>query len=246
MSAQWLRWWRAVAETVTEISASGKLRKRWQANLSIKHISTRGCCSSSSSSSSSIMSKTILSNGKVMLKLHHLPLQQCYGTNASINRVPKPCLRLISERVHGVLALLLRHLDEDLAHIAGTKHLVHLGEFLALVWAKVWGKYAIGYAPSLQELAGCTRWAWTWLVALHGFDSRVTAFPVFALYPQTVALMIKCMVLSIGITLHRYLRATTFHGLLDQVKLARSRLAWASAVFLRHLLFFNFGCRAWW
>ncbi|RDX61889.1 hypothetical protein CR513_59835, partial [Mucuna pruriens] len=72
-----------------------------------------------------------------MLKLHHLPLQESYGTNASINRVSQPCLSLICQRIHCVLSLLFWHLNQDLAHIAGSKHLVHLGKLLALIRPKI-------------------------------------------------------------------------------------------------------------
>jgi len=103
-----------------------------------------------------ITSKTILSNGKVVLKLHHLPLKKSYGTNTSINGVSEPGFGIISERIRRVLSLLLGNFDEDLAHITGSENLVHLGKFLALIRTKARCKYTIGYASSLQELAGCT------------------------------------------------------------------------------------------
>ncbi|BAT86454.1 hypothetical protein VIGAN_04410700 [Vigna angularis var. angularis] len=103
-------------------------------------------------SSSSVTScKTVLSNGEIMLKLDHLPLQQSYGTNASINGVSEPCLGLIRERIDGVLSLLFRHFDQDLADIAGSKNLVHLGKLLALIRPKVRCKNTIGQRERERE-----------------------------------------------------------------------------------------------
>jgi len=159
MSGQWRRLrGRVVEEVVVEIGAREKFREGWQTNMGIEGIGGGGGGSGGrSGGSSSIASKTVLSNGKVVLKLHHLPLQKSYGTNTSINGVPEPGFCFISKRIHRVLSLLLGNFNEDLAHIAGSKHLVHLGKFLALIRAKVRCKYTIGYASSLQELAGCTR-----------------------------------------------------------------------------------------
>jgi len=159
MSGQWrrLRGGGVVEEVVIEIGAREEFREGWQTNMGVEGIGGGGGGGGRSGGSSSITSKTVLGNGEVMLKLHHLPLKKSYGTNTAINGVPKPCFCFISKRIHCVLSLLLRNFDEDLAHIAGSKHLVHLGKFLALIRAKVGCKYTIGYASSLQELASCTR-----------------------------------------------------------------------------------------
>ena len=214
MSGQWWLRRRGVAEVVIIIieiiSTSVKIREGWQTNVAIKEGIMRSGIrrgGGSSSSSSSITSKTVLSNGKVMLKLHHLPLQQSYGTNASINRVPKPCFRLISKWIHRVLSLFLRNLNEDLAHIACPEHLVHLGEFLALVRAKVRCKYAIGYAPSLQELASCTRRAWTWLIiTLHGSISF--SISILSNFHFTIVFAL----ISIWFSRDRYFAQSLFKG----------------------------------
>lgn len=153
-------------EPIMEITARGRgrVREGRQTHMGIEDIiiggrDSNGSTSSSSSrsiSSSRVTSKTSLSDGQVMLELDHLPLQQSYGSNASVNRVLEPGLCFVSQGIHRVLPLLLRDLNEDLAHIAGSEHLVDFGEFLALVGTEVRGEYTVGGASSLQELAGCT------------------------------------------------------------------------------------------
>lgn len=159
-----------MAEVVTEIVAREKFREGWQTNMGIEGVVGGGDGGGRSGGSGSITSKTILSNGKVMLKLEHLPLEKSYGTDTSINGVSEPGFCFVSKRIDGVLSLLLGNFDEDLADIAGSKNLVHLRKFLALIRTKVRCKYTIGYASSLQELAGCTRGTRTWLVTLHALS----------------------------------------------------------------------------
>lgn len=111
----------------------------------------------STSSSRRITSKTSLGESQVVLKLEHLPLQESNGSNAAINRVSEPSLCLVGQGIHSVLPLLLGDFNQDLAHIAGSEHLVDFGEFLALVGTEVRREYTVGCASSLQELAGCAR-----------------------------------------------------------------------------------------
>lgn len=134
------------AETVNESSTRSsrdlKLTEWTHANPVTADDSRRSGCS--------IPSQTFSGKGQVMLQLDHLPLQQGYGTNATIDRVPKPCFSLVSQGIHRLLSLLFGHFDQDLAHIAGTKNLVDLGEFLRFIGSKIWCENTVGSAPPFQ------------------------------------------------------------------------------------------------
>jgi len=235
VSGQWrrLRGRRVVAEVVTEIVAREIFRERWQTNMGIEGGGGGGG-RSGGGGGGSITSKTILSNGKVVLKLHHLPLKKSYGTNTSINGVSEPGFGFISERIDRVLSLLLGNFDEDLAHIAGSENLVHLGKFLALIRAKVRCKYTIGYASSLQELAGCTRGTRTWLVTLHASQNNAST-----LYYNVCSY--KCMVFSIGIMQNWYLRQSMLPWSLAQLG-RRLGTCMGQCCSFNAFFYFNFFC----
>jgi hypothetical protein len=86
----------------------------------------------------------------------NLSLEKGDSTNTAINRVPYSCLGFIGKRVHCILSLVREKLIEELCHIACSKDLVNIGEFLRLLWWEVRCKDAAWHTFSPQELAGST------------------------------------------------------------------------------------------
>lgn len=138
-----------VAETVKYAAAARKVLETGHGQAAMEDGRGGG-------SGHGIAGETGSGNGEIMLELNHLSLEQSYGANATIYRVSKPGLSLIGKRIDSVLTLLLRDFNQDLAHIAGTKHLVNFGEFLGLIGPEVRCEYTIGSASPFQELASCT------------------------------------------------------------------------------------------
>ncbi|KAG5544612.1 hypothetical protein RHGRI_017144 [Rhododendron griersonianum] len=82
-------------------------------------------------------------------------MQESNGADAAVDGVPQPRLDLVDEGVDGIVALVLRHVDEDLGNVAGAEDFVDLGELFGLVGAEVGGEKAGGGAAlRLEEFAG--------------------------------------------------------------------------------------------
>lgn len=91
-------------------------------------------------------------------------LQLCYsslkdwdGSDAPIYRIFHTRIRLVGNRIHGVLSLMLGQLIEKLGNVASSEDLVNVCEFLGLVGWKVRCENALGGALSTKEFASCTR-----------------------------------------------------------------------------------------
>ncbi|KAF7119734.1 hypothetical protein RHSIM_Rhsim13G0159600 [Rhododendron simsii] len=75
------------------------------------------------------------------------------GANAVIDGVPQPRLDFVDGGIDGVIALVLRHVDENLGDVAGAEDFVDLGKLFGLVGAEVGDEKAGGgAAPGLRNL----------------------------------------------------------------------------------------------
>lgn len=78
--------------------------------------------------------------------------------NAAVDRVPEPCLSLITNRNHRVGPLVHRDVVEELRDVASSEHLVHRREMSgALLRVEIRRKYAPRHTLPSQELA-CPAW----------------------------------------------------------------------------------------
>ncbi|KAL6005184.1 hypothetical protein ACLOJK_005746 [Asimina triloba] len=90
--------------------------------------------------------------------LINLLLQREYGGHTSIDRIVEPCLGLVRYGYNRIMAPVGRYVQQQLRHIAGTKHLVHRGEpGRALVRPEIGCENAPADALPPQELAGTAR-----------------------------------------------------------------------------------------
>lgn len=81
--------------------------------------------------------------------------------NAAVDGVPDASLCFIANGDNGVESLVGGYAQEELGHIARTKHLVHRCEMRPALRIEVWGEDAIPHALSPQELACTARPAYT-------------------------------------------------------------------------------------
>ena len=80
--------------------------------------------------------------------------------DAAIDGISNPGLSFISDGDDGLTAISHRHMQQQLGHIAGTKHLVNCGKpSRALLRAEIRRKNAVSCTLPPQELACTTRGA---------------------------------------------------------------------------------------
>jgi len=104
-----------------------------------------------------ILRQLIARAGKLLLDLAKAMLEDGDDADAPIDGVAEPHVRLIGERVHGVLALVGVQLVEDLGDVAGAEDTVHVHELLRVVRREIGREHAVRLALASEELA---RRAW--------------------------------------------------------------------------------------
>jgi len=90
---------------------------------------------------------------QLLLQAVDLALEHGDGADAAVDGVLDARLGLVGERAHGVLPLVRQQLVEQLGHVAGAEHLVHVGELLRLLRREVGREHAPRQALAPQELA---------------------------------------------------------------------------------------------
>ncbi|GJM95917.1 hypothetical protein PR202_ga12710 [Eleusine coracana subsp. coracana] len=73
--------------------------------------------------------------------------------DAAVDGVAEPRVRLVRQRVHGVLPLRVGQLVEQLRHVAGAEHAVHVGELGGVVGREVGREHAPLRALATEKLA---------------------------------------------------------------------------------------------
>nr|GMC50190.1 serine, glycine, tyrosine and glutamine-rich protein-like [Ipomoea batatas] len=94
---------------------------------------------------------------EVHLELAELVLEQRDDADAAVDGVAEPHVRLVSQRVHGVLALVRLQLVQQLRHVARAEHLVHARELLRLIRREIRREHALRLALPPQKLASRAR-----------------------------------------------------------------------------------------
>nr|GMC54061.1 muscle M-line assembly protein unc-89-like isoform X2 [Ipomoea batatas] len=77
--------------------------------------------------------------------------------DAAVDGVAEPHVSLVSQRVHGVLALVRLQLVQQLRHVARAEHLVHARELLRLIRREIRREHALRLALPPQKLASRAR-----------------------------------------------------------------------------------------
>lgn len=90
---------------------------------------------------------------EIVLHLLQLVLEEGDVANATVNRVAKPRLGLVSKRIDGIFSLRRRELVQELGDVARPEDPVHVGELLWLVRREVGREDASLGALAPQELA---------------------------------------------------------------------------------------------